>query len=283
MTVLNGNSNSGEPTQQLAGATPATDPVQLAAEIDEFFSSAFSERYPQVPNELANFLLQHHQPYKLGPFVEAYLTGSYPSERLTGLIYRFTEVRLQLEYVGINLGLENEHYYDPVSTQLASSVSARRVLIRMALQQSVVGASRAGWEKLMRSVYFMETGCKELPRTSARSAKTAFFDWAETQDKWRFMTAYKGIVTQHDEKFRTPEYHTNSVLRARIQGRDKVDPEKLLALTNYMQGVIWPNIIAIAGDNRPYMFTDLHVGAGGTFVADEKYGMGALPAQPSPS
>lgn len=278
MATSDGDIVDGNSCEKDAESASTTDPVELAAQVDDFFSTAVQERYAQVPDALAEQLMLH-SPYRLVPFVEAYQSGPYPAERLTGLVYRFTEVRLQIEYVVINIGLENQHYYSSAAMQPVPPVSPRLVLTRMALHQAVIGSSRAGWEKLMRSVYFMETGHKELPRTSARSAKTAFFDWAATEDKWRFLTAYRDIVAEHDEKFRTPEYHTNSVLRARIQGRDKVDPDKLLALTNYMQGVIWPNIIAIAGGHQPYVWTDVHRSEGNGFGADPQYDFGVLPPQ----
>jgi hypothetical protein len=62
----------------------------------------------------------------------------------------------------MTFGLGNREYYDPTNANSSLKDSPMFILRLMALDQSLIGRSRIAWEKLMRFVYFMETGNQDL-------------------------------------------------------------------------------------------------------------------------
>ncbi|WP_152646138.1 hypothetical protein [Streptacidiphilus albus] len=233
----------------------------LAAQIDDFFDAAakeYSANYGEAA-ELVYATLQRSEGFGAVEFVDAYIgSGLYPSDRLEVLANRFTEVRLQLHYIKFDLGIANEHYYAPQHHSSLHSASPRQTLKLMAVDQSLIGRSRIAWEKLMRAVYFLETGT-DLEPSGKRSYKAKFFTWVAEQPKWRFLAPYESVVRRHDDKYRNGEYHKGSILRPRILGRDTPGGEEFLALSNYMSNCIWPNIVSIVAGGTATQFTDLHM------------------------
>jgi hypothetical protein len=230
------------------------DPEELARTYDAFFEAAEQERYARYGEhaERLREVMTRHKPYRLGEFVEAYRAGGiYPADRLGAVLSRFTDVRLALAYAEIDLGLINELYYLPIHLDATRADSADLKLKKMAVDQSLIMRPRTAWEKLMLAVYCLETGKPEIPRTNARSVKSTFFTWVATTDKWRFLEPYTPVVTEHDERLRTPEFHKNSVLRGRMLGRETASFDQIVTLMTYMLNGIWPNILQILRGERP--------------------------------
>ena len=207
-------------------------------------------------------MFERADPFKAVEFVQAYIDGAvYPSERLTSVIHRFTDVRLQMHLMDIQHGMANMLYHGPVQVRPELASSPGMILRLTAIDQAVIGGSRIAWEKLMGAVYFMETG-RELARSSNRSVKRTFFQWAEDHPRWMFFEPYEDVVAKHDTEWRTPEFHTGSKLRGRIFGKTvPADPNELLVLSNALRNGIWPNIVAIARGGEPYIFGGLHSSA----------------------
>jgi hypothetical protein len=239
------------------------DPFEVARAIDMFFDRAAEDYaawwYPPDIRESIIRMASAMRPYRAVPFVEAYRAGRlYPEARLLGCVNRLTDVRLQLHYISYDAGLSNREYYGPINAQPALRDSPMFTLRLMAIDQSLIGRARIAWEKLMRFVYFMESGEEDLKRSGKQSYKGKFFAWVDDEPKWRWLAPYKSVVDRHDDLFRTGEYHKNSVLRPRILGRQTPENNDFIALTNYMSNVISPNILLIASGAWPSHFTDLH-------------------------
>lgn len=237
------------------------DPLDLAVEIDAFFTAStrhltevMDHLYEGLPPAAAEALraTAASEPFAVEKFVKAYRAGDvYPEERLSNLVYLFTDVRLQLRYLEFDAANANESYYLPIHVNPELANDPRYKVRLMAIDQSVIGRSRIAWEKLMVALYYMETGKRELPKTSNRSAKTAFFKWVETTETWAWLAPYASEVTEHDERYRTPEYHKHSVLRARIFDRQGPEPNDMMRLSNLTRNAIWPNILSIVGGGAP--------------------------------
>jgi hypothetical protein len=140
----------------------------------------------------------------------------------------------------------------------------------MALDQNLIGRSRIAWERLMRFVYFLETGT-DLTPSGNRSYKAKFFAWVENQSQWLWLAPYNAVITKHDQSFRTGEFHKGSVLRPRILGRDTPKNNDFLPLSNYMRNGIWPNILQVVSGEWASHFTDLH-----QLPTDEPHGIGDI-------
>lgn len=245
----------------------------LAQEIDTFFATAAREKASRWPAEVQDSFIHQEtrQPYRAVPLVDAYGLGRvYPIARLSHLIERVTDIRLQLSYLFYDMGLANRDYYDVINSHPDLRDSPRLTLQLMAIDQSLIGRSRIAWEKLMRFVYYLETG-QDLQPSGNRSYKSKFFSWVESEPQWRFLAPYEAVVNKHDAQYRTGEFHKGSVLRPRILGRETPSTNDFLDLTNYMTNIIWPNILAIVAGEWPSAFTGLHLVPGKTGIIDPRY------------
>jgi hypothetical protein len=255
----------------------------LAGQVDDFFSAAEFERIALLGSEESEYAairtrLMATEPYRMAELVEAWAQGPYPAERLADSILRFTDVRLQLQYSRYLGGLINAEYYIPRHHSLGQQASPRLALKRMALEQSEIGGARAAWEKLMRAVFWVETGT-DLTRSSSKSLKSKFFNWTDKQppSTWRFLSAYRQVISVHDDSLRTPEFHKHSVLRAWIfRDTEPFDANDLHILTNYLGNNVWPNVLSIVSGHSPSSFSDVHLIADESRRIDPIYLAGAL-------
>jgi hypothetical protein len=140
----------------------------------------------------------------------------------------------------------------------------------------MIGRSRIAWEKLMRAVYYLETG-RDLQPSGSRSYKSKFFDWVSGQPKWRFLEPYKSVVVKHDDRFRTGEFHKGSVLRRVVLGHEMPDLNEIMELSNSMLNGIWPNILEVVRGGWPRHFNNLHFISESDFQVDPRY----LPPMPN--
>lgn len=248
--------------------------IATARAIDDFFASAAREQATTYPPEAAatiEEILRAFDQFTAVAFVDAYRDGNiYPEERLYELLMRFTDVRLQEWYIHFDAGITNEHYYAPLHVNQSLANSARLKLTLMATTQSIIGRSRIAWEKLMRAIYYLETG-SDLEPSAKRSYKAKFFAWVSEQPKWRFLEVYQPIVATHDDRFRNGEFHKGSVLRRAIFGHEMPDLNEIMNLSNHMTNGIWPNILEIVQGRWPNQFSELHSASGERFEIDSRY------------
>src|SRR5882724_8329676 len=207
--------------------SPSVDPRERAAEFDTFFLKIKTDMATGygVDAEIVRKILEDHDDFIMTQFVDAYRSGGrYPIERLNKVMYKFFDVKLQIEIVRTHFGLVNQTFVLPGIVQPARRGSARLTLVDVALKQALFGSIRICWERLMQAVYFLEEG-KEI---SGKSIKVLFFNWADTKDQWRFLVPYRKVVVAHDDAFRTPEFHKGSILRKQVFGAPGPDPNDVV-------------------------------------------------------
>jgi len=266
-----------EPEQAPSVASSALDGSEdvlvTAQQIDEFFVRAGQEHAAQYgPGaSVVEEITRETDQFTAVDFVQSYRAGGiYPEDRLRELVNRFTDVRLQEWYIRFDAGVANEHYYAPINVNSSLADSANLTLGLMATTQSIIGRSRIAWEKLMRAVYYLETG-RDLQPSGSRSYKAKFFAWVIDQPKWRFLEPYQPIVVEHDDRFRTGEFHKGSVLRKVILGHEMPDLNRIMELSNSMMNGIWPNILQIVRGGWPQQFSSMHFIPGTRFEIDPRY------------
>jgi hypothetical protein len=66
---------------------------------------------------------------------------------------------------------------------------------------------------------------------------------------WKWLAAYESAITRYDDRFRTPEVHKRSTLRASLMnGFDPITSgNSLLELQNLAMNQIWDNVQSIVG------------------------------------
>ena len=125
-------------------------------------------------------------------------------------------------------------------------------LIKLSIDQSVIGKIRILWEKMMNLIYYLETGEELESKVSGNKTKRkVFFQFIETSDKWNHLIELKDILQYHDDKFRTPEFHKKSTLRADLFRETKLDVNAILMLLNAITPVFWNNLMAIISGEEP--------------------------------
>jgi hypothetical protein len=235
--------------------------VEAATEFDAFIDRALDERekaygYP---------VFEHHhlRRMRVGSLALAYRDGGvFPSERTSGVIARAIDVKLQLYITGeIVPGLLNERYYARVNHNPALADSTSVKLVMLSLHQDMITKSRILWDRIMGWIYFIETGSEDIPRTARRSAKRRFFEMCRTTPRWRWMEAYEPTLTDFDDRFRTPEVHKRSVLRALLIKGDDLDgaANELMGLLNHAMNQIWENVESIVGGGGVVSLGSVHV------------------------
>ncbi len=109
------------------------------------------------------------------------------------------------------------------------------------------------------NVYYLETGdILDNKITKKRSKRAVFFRFVASTPRWRFLEPYETLLNEYEERFRTSEYHKNSVLRVELLGGRKVDPNALLSLLNKATTNVWPNLLSIVGGGKATSFNELH-------------------------
>jgi hypothetical protein len=233
----------------------ADEVAAKVAKFEEFFDAAWADKYRNQPAFVGEISTVHH--WRVQDFVEAYAKGGYPPERLAQCVDRVIDLKLQLYYVTeVDIGAYNHDYYSALNARGLTNETAppHLLLIRLAQDQNVIGKVRVLWERLMNLVYFVENG-REISKTNSRpSKKKNFFEWVNGAEgaKWRWLAPFEKVIESHDSRFRTAEFHKNSVLRAEILRRT-VDPIDVLSSgVNYFVGDgMWKNMMLVIGGQEP--------------------------------
>jgi len=66
-----------------------------------------------------------------------------------------------------------------------------------------------------------------------------------TTPKWKWAGAYKPMIDSYDDRFRTPEVHKRSVLRAMLTSGEPIDDNELLELLGGAMNEVWSNVESI--------------------------------------
>ncbi len=186
----------------------------------------------------------------------------YPVQRLNRVLYDLLDVKLELYYVlEVDLNLYDRLVYHRGYNRANPLANPDLLLTRLSLDQSLIAKSRILWERIMNSVFHLETGERLENRVSRRKSKpSVFFEFVDENRHWRFLRPYADKLQEYDDAFRTAELHKSSVLRAEFLGKRQIHGDDLLDLIRLAMNAIWPNILEILAGGNPTYFTDLHRG-----------------------
>jgi hypothetical protein len=165
-------------------------------------------------------------------------------------------LKLQFYYITeVDLGIYSDVYGIPLTKRGLTDDAAPPLflLLRLSLDQNLIGKLRVLWERLMNLVYFVENQC-ELKESNNRSKKGKFFASVNSPagEKWQFLAGFKDIIQGHDDTFRSAEFHTSSTLRKEILQRT-IDPNDITRVggLHYFLNGMWPNILSVMRGDGP--------------------------------
>jgi hypothetical protein len=230
---------------------------ESVAEFDSILRNVVRERErEQWADGYREDQLDHHWCYRwdLVALVDSYLTQKrYPEARLRAFVDYMFDIKLQLYYlIEILAGLPNWLAYSRGFDHARPRDNPRLLLAKLALDQTLIGASRILWERIMNAVYYLETGEELEDKVSNRkSKKSAFFDHIRNVDAWKPLLAAQDLLTWYDASFRTGEFHKSSFLRAVFLGHRALDDNDLLDPLNTVLNGVWETIFAAVQGTKP--------------------------------
>jgi hypothetical protein len=200
--------------------------------------------------------------WKLIAFFEALIaSGRYDPVRISGVMSRLVDLKLQVYFITeVDIGARNRLYYDEINQRGNPYPPPLDLLLRkLSFDQNLIGKSRVLWERVMNLVWFMEHG-SDMDGT--RSKKQRFFKWVRESPSEQFdwLLPFESYIERYDQRFRTPEFHKNSVLRGEFMGEDSIDPNVLLGPINAICAIAYDNLLSVVKSERPalrYLDADL--------------------------
>ncbi len=238
--------------------------MRTAAEFDRLIDDALNEREVHYGHPV--FEHHHLRRMRIADLAEGYLAGRrYPAERLAGVVDRAIDMKLQMYLTGeIPPAMINTHYYDRVNRVPSDADLTSVKLVLLSLYQDMITKSRILWERIMGLVYFIETGAQDIPRSGKRSAKRTFFDMCVATPQWRWLVPYSPLITDFDDRFRTPEVHKRSTLRSLLmREEDLVAPSnEILSLLTAAMNQVWDNVASIVSGGGVISLGGVHMPLG---------------------
>ncbi len=241
---------------------------------ESFLANARYEKYAGYPEKMKERLLKATSltQWDLLALYDQYERADiFPPERLGKLVYYLMDVKLQLYYLmEVDLGLHNILVYNHGYENKKPRAKPHVFLTRLSLDQSLILKSRILWERIMNLLYFIETGEELENKINRRKSKRAvFFQRMLSKERWLFLEPYGPLLEDYEKRYRSPESHKKSILRAELMGNVIVDPNELLRLINEATNSLWTNLFSIVGGGHAYSFTSLHFNENGE--VDPKY------------
>lgn len=213
---------------------------ERVSEFEDIILSARKVQHDDLPPEVADHFLKHDPvlAWNLLGLLDAYLAGSaYPQNRLPAVIDHFIDTKLQLHFVTqVWPGTMNLMVYlrgfDPKNPLATPNLQ----LARLGYSQAMIGAERVLWERLMRTIYFLETGTDPKGKHTQRAFFRELPNWSP---RWDLLAEFQSEVNEFDESLRTPEYHKGSILKKELLGGNTVDMNDVLGLTTPITNGVW--------------------------------------------
>lgn len=221
--------------------------------------SALEKKYKAHPKPFRDTLPLTNLLYRVDllKFVEAYIAGNrYPMEYLHHVSEYCMDYKLQLYYLlEVDMGLYNTIVYRRGYDRLHPENTPDLMLVRQSLDQSLIMKSRILWERAMNLIFHLETGKSiENMVSGNKSKRKVFSEFLSGSTQWQFMAQYMAVLSDYEQKFRSPESHKKSVLRAELMGNKVIDSNDLLDLVNYGINTIWTGILS-AVEGKPVLAT----------------------------
>lgn len=243
-----------------------TDVVLLKAkQLESFIESSLRLRYPQIvpiqidgqDTEVALYDLLHGPPShtrKEWNAVEFYqAVRRAKKEPADAITHAFFDLRLQFYFLDLQGGLANRILFGPGCPDPRSPIdatTAHHYLLGLDYAQSVVVKNRILWERFMNLVHYLITGKKF---DFKGSKKTKFFALCKQHHEWEWLCDYQKQMEEYDDRYRTPEVHSHSFLRALALPARETPKQPNLHDLMVPQNVVrnlWANLLALL-DGKP--------------------------------
>lgn len=222
--------------------------------IDEFekdLINALQYKYRRCPEKQKKHLIENSPVIrmKIKEFYKLYLSNDvYPKERIEKLVYLLFDIKIQLFFIlELDMGLYNHLLHNVGFGNKDIQGNPYLLLRNLSLDQNMIVKSRILWERVMNFIYFLEKG-EALEVKSSK--KRAFFKLI-ADGKWSYLLKYKDFINWFDDKLRTPEVHTSSVLRKDFLKNSTPSSDKVLGLVNILMNCVWPNLLDIIQGREP--------------------------------
>lgn len=223
----------------MSDRTDLDDRIKRAMERGERFDAFIASALRAAYGESAHWLLEASPDLRTERFVKLVRSsGWYPEDRLPRIIAMLNDLRLQ-HFLLIEMSGGYNQYLFADKPYTAPDIQ----LHMAALDQATIGMSRIFAERLMNLLYYLETG-KEL---AGKSKKGKFFRFARSSERWTWLTAFEQLVDAFDSWFRTPEFHSGSMLRKRIEGGAETSSWPLLSAQNLVYGLCSEVEVVLSG------------------------------------
>jgi hypothetical protein len=230
---------------------------QRVAEFDEIIYQARSAQHADVPPDIAQHFIEADPVlrWSLPELMASYLVGNiYSIERLPGVMDRLIDTKLQLHFVTqVIPGTMNAMVYLRGFDEKNPLATPSLQLARLGYSQALIGAQRILWERLMRLIYFLETGTDPPGKSTSRRF---FGDLPHWSPRWDLLAEWQDEIVAYDKNYRTPEYHQGSVLKRELLGGVEVDMNEVLGLTTPVLNGVWSVMIANV-EGRPHNISSL--------------------------
>lgn len=193
--------------------------------------------YPHFPAEIADDMVKRDQLININlvdDFFDRYVACEvYPTERLGPLSYRIMDWKMQSYFVSKALpGLHNALFSRTKLNLTQPLQTPGLYLDHLCMMQAMIGQVRVLWDRLMGFIYFLEEGREP----QGKSIRKAFFrELPNWEGRWDALANCQAKIDAYDTKYRTPEFHKNSVLRASIFKDEAADPNEIMGPA---QGVV---------------------------------------------
>jgi hypothetical protein len=170
------------------------------------------------------------------------VSGVFPEERLSKFVDYLMDLKLQIYFVQTSwVQLVN---WVPPPSGVGPTIlgeTRRAFLARMALDQALIGQVRIVWERLFNAVYYVEVG-HDLD--AKRSKKARFFRAIRNIPRWQPLLQAEALLEDYDNRFRTPEFHRSSNIRANILRQRFFSPLDLLEPMNPAMQIVPETIMS---------------------------------------
>jgi len=214
------------------------------SEFEDVVRRAREAKLREVPQAIMEQMLEHDPilQWRVSDFVGDYLAGGvYPEERLAQVVDRLIDTKLHYYYVAMVLpGTMNVMVYNRGFDPDDPLRSPELELSRLCYSQALIGQSRVLWERLMRCIYYLEEGQDPGGKSTRRKFFQRLSAWSP---RWKLLAEWDTEIDRYDGRYRTPEYHKGSVLKAELLGGSAVDANDVLSLLTPVMNGFWPLLI----------------------------------------
>lgn len=227
---------------------PEDSSVKLIESFESRLLAAIRENYADYPPSHQNFMVDDHLLVKImnaSEFYSLFLKQEvYPQDRVSLLLEYMFDIKLELYFIDIDIGLYNQLIHLPHQGEKITD-NPRIHLIHLSFDQSLIIKSRIAWERFTNFIYYLEMGeILDNKKTNSKSKSKVFCEFVAASTKWKFIAEYLETIKLYEELLRTPEVHKASTIRRHFVEAKQLDSDVVLSINNIVKN-LWPSILVI--------------------------------------